>query len=158
MESKFQFGASRRAAVFLAGGGATAAAGIMLIITIPAPFRIAAAFATAVLFAAAVRRHAFLRGKRAVRGIEFLPGGEVEIASGEGVWRGHIESADASPLLTVFTVRSGKKVFSAMVCDGGMEPDLHRQLRVRLLGAKKPPPAEGRGFSFRFPPFSQNRE
>ncbi|MBE8157984.1 MAG: hypothetical protein HAW59_01100 [Betaproteobacteria bacterium] len=159
MESKFQFSVSRRIALLLAGGGATATAGIMLIITIPAPFRIAAAAVIFVLFAAAVRRHAFLRGARAVRGVEFLPNGEIEIAANNGVWRGHVESARPSPLLTVFTARCGKVKFSAMACDDGMPPDLHRQLRARLADAKKPPPAKGRGFSFRaFRIFQKNSE
>ncbi|MGI9305873.1 MAG: hypothetical protein ACR2P5_01055 [Gammaproteobacteria bacterium] len=157
MESKFQFSASKRIAVLLAAGGASALAGILLIITLPPPLRIALACAVAVLFAGAIRRYAFVRGPRAVRAVSFLRESTVEITDGnEKVWRGDLEHARISPLLTIFTVRCGKQTFSIMADDGSMHPDLHRQLRVRLALAKTLPPTSSVFSAFiksKFPAF-----
>lgn len=139
MEVKFQLSASPLIAVMLALVGTTAATSVMFIIAVPVPVRIVAALGVVALFLAAIYRHALLRGPRAVRTVAFLDDDSLAITANNGVWRGTLIHLRAAPLLTVFIVGDGRRFFNVLVAADSMSHDRHRQLRVRLLGAKKSP-------------------
>ena len=137
LTSRFEFAPSPRLAGLIAAGGAVACAAV-LIIPIPLPLRVPAAAVVAGLFARAARRQAFLRGKRAVGGLEFNARGMVMVLdrTGNNVDMGRVVYAFVSPALCTAVVEGGYRRYAvAVMGDSLPEGEMWRHLRVRLRSA-----------------------